>query len=201
MNFTVNKIDMKFEENGFEENLYGTGCPGISIIATAPDASTQNCYWWYKQTAEKSGIYEFADCAYDGGNPGHVDFKDWLEKVTGCNDDDAIAALTKILKSSDKSNKYSSATSELVEMFNKESTVLVLNSGTQVSNQSAEIYKTAGGKFVGVIFNFNNLHYIVEMTEEEFKKCNTEASEYHSAEYERFCVIYNAIMKEANYED
>lgn len=196
MEITINKVKIEFDENGFQEDL-----PGISVTAAAPDGETEDCYWYYKEMSENAGIYELADFDYSEEDQGHVDFINWLMRKTDCNDDDAKAAMTKIFKSIDKTDKYSYEKQKLIDLYDKESTVLALTPGTMVNNQAAKIFKTSEGKYLGTIFDCSNLIYITEMSRDEFNRCKEEACEYYSGDYERYSVIYDAIMQEIDDEE
>jgi hypothetical protein len=196
MRALVNGVEMRVVENVFDEDYGGLG-PAISIIATAPNGSEQECYWWYSETEKGSGVFEFSDEAFDSANTGHEDFCDWLQEQTGCDEEEAVEAMELIIESIDTSDQYADEEGELFELYLQNTTESVLEAGTMVLDVSAKIFITDAGRYIGVIHERGDRQSIAELTGEEYKAIEKTAGLHEFGSYERWEAIRNAIAEAA----
>lgn len=199
MEITVNNQAIEVQVNCFEQK-YGDLFPAISITATAPNGSNQECYWEYIETWDGSGVFKFCDEAFNSENESHIDFCSWLQKQTGCDEDEAVEATEEIFGKIDISDKYTEDKEELVELYVQDTTEAVLEAGTMVSDVSASIYESNDGRYIGVIFKRCNLQIIAELSKAEYKAARKEAVENQYGNYSRWKAIHGAIEKAAGIE-
>jgi hypothetical protein len=194
-NVVVNGVDVMVIENGFEEDMFCVG-PGISITAESK-GSKKGCSWWYSE--EDKGVYRFDDCAYDSSDGGHDAFFNWLQKTTGCDEEEALDAMEQILESVDKSVKF--ADQDLYDTYKADSTEAYIESGININYNSGDIYQTEDGSFIGVVLNKGKIMTIIEMDEEEIEALETEIDGMQFDDGDRTELIIEAIENAAGIGD
>lgn len=193
MTVSVNGVGMRVQENGFDQDYGGLG-PAISITASAPNGNEQECYWWYVETENGSGVYEFSDVSFDPANGGHTDFCVWLQKQTGCEEEEALEAMEEIIDGIDTSVQFANDKRGLVELYEQDTTEVVLEPGTLVSEVSAKIFETNHGRYIGVINERGSLQVIAELSKEHIEACEEAAIGCQFGSYERWLAIRDAIL-------
>ena len=191
---------MRFQENGFDSDYGGLG-PAISIVGTAPSGSEQECYWWCSETETGSGVFEFSDDAFDPANTGHTNFCEWLQEQTGCGEEVAIAAMEEIIDGIDTTVQYADEKQSLVKLYEQDTTEMVLEPGTMVSDVSAKIFETNAGRHIGVILERGDLQAIAALTGEEYKAVEKTAGLHDYGSYERWEAIRDAIAEATGITD